>query len=80
MRVIPWDILKWVSEEYFEMYSKTMKFFDPLALEHLFFKLNNEFGFDVEAENDAVNNKKSEQASNCGENPKLFKTLSSEKT
>ena len=60
------------------MYSETMKFFDPLALEHLFFKLNNEFGFDVEAENDAVNHKKSEQASNCGENLKLFKTLSNE--
>ena len=53
MRVIPWDTLKWVSEEYFEMYSETMKFFDPPALEHLFFKLNNEFGFDVETENDS---------------------------
>ena len=60
MRVIPWDTLKWVSEEYFEMYSETMKFFDPPALEYLFFKLNNEFGFDVEVENDAVKHKKSE--------------------
>ena len=52
MRVIPWDILKKVSEEYFEMYSKTKKFFDPYALEYLFLKLNNEFGLDVEVKND----------------------------
>lgn len=52
MRVIPWDTLKKVSEEYFEMYSKTKKFFDPCALEYLFLKLNNEFGLDVEVEND----------------------------
>ena len=36
----------------FEMYSKAKKFFDPPALEYLFLKLNNEFGFDVEVEND----------------------------
>lgn len=53
MRVIPWDSLKWISEEYFEMYSKTMKFFDPPALEYLFLKLNNDFGFDIEIENDS---------------------------
>ena len=53
MRVISWDILKRISEKYFKMYSKTMKFFDPPALEYLFLKLNNEFGFDVEVENDS---------------------------
>lgn len=52
MRVIPWDVLKRVSEKYFKMYSKTKRFFDPHALEYLFLKLNNEFGFDVEVEND----------------------------
>ena len=53
MRVIPWDTLKRISEEYFEMYSKTKKFFDPSALEYLFLKLNSEFGFDIEVENDS---------------------------
>ena len=53
MRVIPWDILKMISEEYFEMCSKTTKYFNPSALEFLFLELNNKFGFDVEVENDS---------------------------
>lgn len=53
MRVIPWNSLNLVSKEYFEMYSKTKKFFDPYTLEYLFLKLNNEFGFDIEVENDS---------------------------
>lgn len=52
MRVIPWDSLKWVLEEYFDFYPKTHKFFDPPALEYLFLKINERDGFDIEVEND----------------------------
>lgn len=52
MRVIPWEVMERFLEKYSIFYLKTHKYINYSGLEHLFLKLNDEFGFDVEVEND----------------------------
>lgn len=52
MRVIPWNVMERFLKKYSIFYLETRKFINYSGLEHLFLKLNEDYGFDIEVEND----------------------------
>lgn len=54
MRVIPWEVMEHFLKKYSIFYLETRKPINYSGLEHLFLKLNKNYGFDIEVKNDST--------------------------